>query len=285
MGRSTAAILYRRLMHRVMLASMVVVLVSCGAGSTTTTTAPPITTGQDAVTVVTIVDGDSLEVLVDGTTEEVRLLGINAPEREECYFDEARAHLTELMGGEAMLTTHGRDQFGRLLAYVTVHGMDVNRDMLRAGAAIAMSSPHERRSDYIAAEGAAVMDGIGLFSGRACPGGSRSMIDLFVEADPSGPDEDNLDLEFVVVTNYGDQPADLSGWALRDESSVNRFAFPIGTLLDPGEEVTVHTSCGDDGPGDLYWCATGPVWNNDGDTAILLDPGGNPTARYRYFGD
>jgi hypothetical protein len=71
---------------------------------------------------------------------------------------------------------------------------------------------------------------------------------------------------------------------LRDESSEHRYRFPRGTRLRPGEQVTVHTGCGDDGAGDLYWCKNGPVWNNGGDTALLLDPAGNVGGRLRYSG-
>ena len=40
--------------------------------------------------------------------------------------------------------------------------------------------------------------------------------------------------------------------------------------------MTVHTGCGADTGTDLFWCNEGSaVWNNDGDTAFLLDPRGN----------
>ena len=37
-------------------------------------------------------------------------------------------------------------------------------------------------------------------------------------------------------------------------------------------------------PTEVFWCSDGPVWNNGGDTALLLDPAGNVAGRLRYSG-
>ena len=103
-----------------------------------------------------------------------------------------------------------------------------------------------------------------------------------VEANPPGPDENDLNGEWVLLENRGGASADLETWVLRDESSVNRYAFPPGTLLEPGETLAVYSGCGSDDAGSLYWCASGPVWNNGGDTALLLDPQGNVAAYLVY---
>jgi hypothetical protein len=36
-----------------------------------------------------------------------------------------------------------------------------------------------------------------------------------------------------------------------------------------------RSSWGTDTATELYWCNNSEVWNNDGDTAVLLDPSGN----------
>ncbi len=105
-----------------------------------------------------------------------------------------------------------------------------------------------------------------------------------MESNPDGPDEDDLNGEFVVLGNQAAE-IDLTGWTVRDESSANRYALPDGFTLAEGAGVTIHTGCGEDTATDLYWCADQPVWNNDGDTALLLDPVGAPVSRYRYFED
>jgi micrococcal nuclease len=63
---------------------------------------------------------------------------------------------------------------------------------------------------------------------------------------------------------------------LKDESATHRFSFPDGFSLHPAGAVRIYTGCGADTADSLYWCVSGSaVWNNSGDTAVLLDPNGN----------
>ena len=76
----------------------------------------------------------------------------------------------------------------------------------------------------------------------------------------------------VTVSNGTGSEVDLTGWTIHDEGTKHTFTFPAGYRLAPGAAVTV-TSGGAAGPGELQWTAAS-VWNNDGDIAALLDPGG-----------
>jgi len=96
-----------------------------------------------------------------------------------------------------------------------------------------------------------------------------------VAEDPPGRDDQHLDDEYAVITNTGDAAVDLTGWKLRDDSTSNRFAFPSGFGLAPEREVTVHVGGGKATADDLYWDRGQPVWDNDRDLALLLDPHGN----------
>jgi uncharacterized protein YodC (DUF2158 family) len=77
--------------------------------------------------------------------------------------------------------------------------------------------------------------------------------------------------ERVTVANGGPAPIDLTGWTIHDEGTKHTFGFPARYTLTPGSSVTVKSG-GPAGPGELYWTGT-TVWNNDGDTAYLMDPG------------
>ena len=68
--------------------------------------------------VVRVVDGDSLD-LTDG--RRVRLLGIDTPEKGNCMYDQARAHLQkQALGKHVRLKNPLKDSYGRLLANVIV---------------------------------------------------------------------------------------------------------------------------------------------------------------------
>lgn len=47
--------------------------------------------------------------------------------------------------------------------------------------------------------------------------------------------------------------------------------------------MRLHTGCGTDAVGALYWCNTGSaVWDNAGDTVFLRDPAGNIAVSKSY---
>lgn len=234
-----------------------------------------------------VVDGDSVIIVSEGVTREVRLIGINAPEMNECWADEATTALEGLLADtDLSIDVRDLDQYGRSLAYLYAGTTSVNRAMLLDGDAIAMAVRHDQLPDFLAAESEAVDLERGLWSPTVCgSGGDASTVRFWaIEPDAPGRDDRNPNGEFVAITNEG-APVDLSRWVLRDESSVHRYAFPDGYILDSGAIVSVRSGCGDDTATDLYWCADGTVWTNSGDTALLLDAHGAVVDRERYFGD
>jgi endonuclease YncB( thermonuclease family) len=267
-------------------------LAACATGSvrpTVPTTSgdafvpPPLPSVGDPIfaTVTRVHDGDSMDVMIGGKADEVRLLGINAPESDECLGDTARSAMVDAVAErEVMLVGSERDQFGRLLAFVEVDGSPVGWLAVRRGLALALSVDHPRLAAYAEAEDDAFVDGLGVWALEACGPPTAAIVGIAeVEWDPPGRDEDNLNAEFVRLETEG-EPVDIGGWVLRDESTRWRFEFPDGFILDG--DVTVHTGCGADDSDDLYWCAADPLWNNFGDTAIVLDDSGNAVARLTY---
>ncbi len=254
-----------------------------------TTTPPTIPPGDRAV-VLRALDGDSLLVELDGVEEEVRLIGVNAPEAGECYGDVAQDNLaTRVAGADVILATDpggdDRDRFGRLLRYVFVGEIDVNRALLANGQAVSLSTGHARQDEFRAVEATAFSERLGMWGGAPCGGSGqpqRAVVIGELVVDPPGRDEEQLVDEWVEVRNDGDLAAGLGGWLLRDESSTNRYTFPAGFELAAGAAVKVRTGCGADTATDLHWCAEGPVWNNGGDTVLLLDQESTVVARFPY---
>lgn len=251
----------------------------------------PLESGAEAVTIVSITDGDTVDVrLADGSTDTVRLIGINSPESNECFAAEAGVVLSILapVGSEVGLTVDvtDRDQFDRLLRYVWVGTMSVNQEMVRRGAAIAREyAPDTAMASALEqAQAAAQQEQLGLWHPTACgPSAGSNVTVVQVEADAPGDDNNNLNQEWVQVQNHDALGVDLTGWVLRDESSSNRYQFPSGFVIAAAPAtVFVYTGCGDNSDSALYWCSNGAVWNNEGDTAMLLDQHGNVVHSFAY---
>ena len=268
----------------------------------TTTTAPPTSTtvavtttlappeGSERAVATRIIDGDTIEVdILSGAVDTVRLIGINTPESGECFAQEASVALETLLSDEVFTMTSDvsdRDQYDRLLRYLWLdRGVFVNEIMVRGGFAQARDYPPDSQyAQQIAeAQAQAQAEQLGLWAPDAC--GPESDADLrIIEVFPNapGPDGENLNGEWVDIVNAGLSGESMEGWVLKDESSRNRYPFPDGYTLDSQAVVRIHTGCGTDTSDTLYWCSDSPVWNNDGDTAFLLDPEGNIHDEWSY---
>lgn len=236
-------------------------------------------------TVVWIHDGDSIDIETDQGTLKVRLRGVNSPERDECFSDEARDYLIQRVKGHAVGVEMGDvDQFDRLLAHVWLDDELVNLTLVAMGMATARtpddSDPYGNL--VLDAEELAFQDGLGLWSSAACgTEGSAPPVRFDLsdsQVDPPGPDDENPDAEYIVLVNEGTEVVDVSGWILRDESSRNRLEFAPDTKLGPGHRLEISSGCSTE----PAWCGDRSIWNNDGDMAILLDQYGRVIARARY---
>lgn len=260
--------------------------------SPTSSSNPPtsLPEGSESASVVSVIDGDTIRVdYVGGSNESVRLIGINTPESDECYGPEASTALSVLVDQQNVVMARdvsNRDQFGRLLRYIYLpDGTFVNLVMVRQGYALAREFPPDTsQADVLAAAQAeAEAESLGLWAEDACGTPvDANLIITHVEADAPGNDNENLNGEWVEITNQRLSSTDLTGWVLKDESASHRYNFPSSFILDTGADVRVLTGCGTDTTTSLYWCSGGAVWNNSGDTAFLLDPSGNIHAQYGY---
>ena len=135
-----------------LLALLVVVLVSSGgdddegAGSS----GDDVPAAAGAVPVVDVVDGDTIEVRLDGEVEDVRYIGIDTPESVapdqpvECFGPEASDANERLVGDRRVrleFDAERRDRYGRLLAYVYLGERFVNAELLRDGFATTLTIP------------------------------------------------------------------------------------------------------------------------------------------------
>lgn len=228
-----------------------------------------------------VIDGDSLLVLIDGTDVEVRLGGVNAPEFDECHAATARESLREALGESVAIDVFDTDQYGRSVAHVWGDAGFVSGRIVEGGHAIAMTVRGQWTDELVAAEDVARREGRGLWNPNACGETTTDEVQIEITTpDPPGPDNERLDQEVVTIRNTGETAVDLGGWVLRDESSVNRFRFPHGTVILATSELLVASGCTP--PVGIGWCSHEAVWNNSGDSALLLAPGGTVVAHARY---
>jgi micrococcal nuclease len=262
---------------------LVIILCSCRAPDQADETADPpgdLIPGR----VERVNDGDSGVVATEDSDVEVRLMGVNAPEQDECHYQESRDHLAGLIEGESVgLEVISTDQFDRTLAYVWLDELLINGELVRDGFAIATTPPEEgdpHGESVIAAEAGAHQAGVGLWSSTAC-GSAAPLPETSIDADgsvfdPSGPDDEVLEREWVSLTST--ETVDAGGWTIRDESSQHRCHLAPGTMItvEEGLIVTSADECWDPG--------NSPVWNNGGDMILVLDDSGTVVARHRYRG-
>lgn len=304
-----------------------VLVVSAGclsgvSGSGTGTGDPTRTADSDSpegvtVTVVDVVDGDTIEIAyANGTRDTVRLLGVDTPEVHAANDPEefpgvpdteagtrclrhaggtASAYATDRLANRSVrlvfdAESERRGYYGRLLAYVFVGDESFNHALLRDGHARVYESTFTERERYERTEAAARDDGRGVWScaavggGTAAEGGTATEPPIEVAEinhDAAGNDNENLNDEYVVLRNTGPEPLDVSGWTVADDGG-HTYTFSDGAVVDPDAEVTLRTGSGTDTATTYYWGESGAVWNNGGDVVTVRNATGSTVARVSY---
>lgn len=242
-----------------------------------------------------IIDGDSIEVMLDGSLTSLRYIGLDAPEIGKPYSLEAADFNRDLVEGQIVeleRDVSNRDKYGRLLRYVYLQdGTMVNIELVRLGFALASAYPPDTKYQHLinSSENEAKQGGIGVWA-PASPTSTAIDRDLSIniQVEPScsqfnspGNDNENKNEEYVCISNSGSGAVDLSGWSLKDEYGWTYY-FPE-FFLSAGSRVRIRTGCGADTEQDLFWCKDETaVWNNDGDCVFIIDPLEKMVADYCY---
>jgi endonuclease YncB( thermonuclease family) len=129
-------------------------------------TAQPAPEGETAV-VTYIVDGDTVEVEMNGIGYRVRYVGVNTPERDQDCYQEAKDANAALVEGETVTLVQDEsntDQYGRLLRYIYVGNTMINEELVREGYAEAVEyRPDTRYTSYFRQ-----LEGEASAAGRGC---------------------------------------------------------------------------------------------------------------------
>jgi endonuclease YncB( thermonuclease family) len=124
--------------------------------------------GEEAK-VLRVIDGDTIDVEINGERQRVRYIGMNTPERNEACFDEATQANVELVKGKTVMLVKDvseTDRYDRLLRYVYVGDTFVNEELVRLGYAEAvLYRPDDRHYELFSA-----LEAVVAGSGLGCHG-------------------------------------------------------------------------------------------------------------------
>lgn len=135
--------------------------------------------------VTNVVDGDTIDVDINGKIERLRLIGIDTPETKDprkpvqCFGKEASSKASEMLDGkkvslEADTVSGERDKYDRLLRYVFIeNGTFYNKEIIAQGYAheyTYQSQVYKYQTEFKQAEKDARENNRGLWSPDSCNG-------------------------------------------------------------------------------------------------------------------
>jgi micrococcal nuclease len=225
--------------------------------------------GSRVYSVSDVIDGDTIEL--EGG-QHVRFLEINTPEKGMKWSAEATAFTENAVSGGVYLTrdSEDEDKYGRLLRYVFTDDSFVNAELVQQGLATVFIVGNDTKyADLMKClEIEAKANKKGIWSSF-----NNYNITLFVNYDAEGSDTENMNGEYVVITNNGNKAIDMTNWSIKDEAT-HIYTFE-NIELNTKDNLTLYTGSGQNLETELYWNSKDPIWNNDGDTAFLFDENGD----------
>ncbi|MBK8191348.1 MAG: thermonuclease family protein [Vampirovibrionales bacterium] len=90
---------------------------------------------RESVTLLRVVDGDTIELIYHGKREKLRLEGIDAPEESQGVWGQrATTYLQDQLNEKQIFVQiTGRDKYKRLLGYIYAEDKDINQALVANG--------------------------------------------------------------------------------------------------------------------------------------------------------
>ena len=85
--------------------------------------------------VVSVLDGDTIEILHNNKADRIRLSGIDCPEKKQAFGQRAKQAASDLaFGKEVTVQTHGHDKYKRTIGDVILpDGANLNQELVKDG--------------------------------------------------------------------------------------------------------------------------------------------------------
>ena len=200
------------------------------------------------------IDGDT----IDTNLGRVRLLGINTPEKNKPFYQEAKDYLKqyENLTIELEMTNEDLDKYNRLLRYVFYKSTFINEEILAKGLAnlyIYQEDKYTGRLEKAEEQARELELGIWQKSQDTC----ASCI-ILKQLNPVDPGE------FIILKNICSFSCNLQGWQIKD--TANHFTN-LDFSLKANEEKKLEYD---------------KIWNDAGDNFFLRDKQGLLVVFYRY---
>ncbi len=212
-----------------------------------------------------VIDGDTL--IADG--KKIRLLGINAPEKGENYYEESKNFLEDMVLNKTIVLEYGsrkHDKYGRVLAYVFLDNVNINSLLVKKG----LANPYyPLGKDLYYTEV--------YFAWIKCLESNQNLCQRSI-AECSKCIKlysVNLKEQEIVFYNQCQTDCNITGWIVRDEGR-NKFIFPEYVLKKNSELVLKvgNFSNSLDNKNIFYWNRNSRVWSKS-DSVFLRDSAGN----------
>ena len=225
---------------------------------------------SDEVHIDRVIDGDT----VVSEEQKIRLLGINTPERDEQYYEQAKKFLEDKILNKSVKLVYGRnkkDRYGRTLAYVFLNGKNMNKELVEEGLANIYfpSGKDIYYKDF-------------LDAWKKCITLNKNLCKKSQEICARCIKLKNLDYknEEIYLKNTCNFECDLTNWTIKDEG---RKKFKFGNfILNPNKEILIKTGKQNNVSGIIFWGKYDSVWTDTGDTLFLRDNENDLVLWYSY---
>jgi len=240
-------------------------------------------------TTVSVIDGDTIDVNVEGEVYRVRYIGMDTPERWEPFYAEAKAFDRSLVEGKTLYLykdVSETDRYGRLLRYVVADDVFVNLELVHQGwATVATYPPDVACADaFLTAQQDAQENGRGIWAPTQTPTPTPTAAPTVTPTPTRSRGQARLAIsyiqysgsdEYVKISNTGTASQNMTGWKIQSVVGDQWYSFPLGYRLAAGAYVRVHSGRGaySSPPTDLLWTRR-YIWNNSGDKAVLYKSSG-----------
>ncbi len=213
---------------------------------------------KQLVIISRVIDGDTLETQ-EGIT--IRLLNINAPEKNQPFYQESLNFLKTFENKTVQIQLLDKGKYGRTLARVYTPEY-LNLEIIKKGLATKFMVHQTETKLFAQTESQAVETQKGMWKKSPYANCITSKI--------------NPEKEIITLTINCN--ISLKDWVITDESR-KKYKLPELSLT----QINLHTYQGNDNQTDLFWNSKQNIWNNDRDSLYLFDNENN-LAHYKTYG-